>query len=104
MMMSLLGLLIPFLRIGIASRRDALCFAIQDKNIHQKDTSKNWTRVNVTGRFSAVRMAFEDMLLKMEDANHMQQRIFGTDQHAMVWIEQQIWRIYVQPTLCSLAP
>lgn len=82
-MMSLLGLLIPFLRIGIASRRDALCFAIQDKNIHQKDTSRNWRRVNVTGNFSAVRMAFDDMLLKIEDANHMQQRILGTDQHGM---------------------
>lgn len=74
MMTSLFGLRMPFLSTGAASRSDALRLASQDKNMHQKETSRNWTIVRVTGLGRAVRMALEEVLERMEVVYQKPQR------------------------------
>lgn len=68
MMMSLLGLRMPFFSTGKASRTDLLCLASQAKNRHHPVTRKNWMMVRVTGRFKVVRIDFDEVLVMIEVA------------------------------------
>jgi hypothetical protein len=72
MMISLLGLLMPFLRTGMALRILGFRLANQDKKRHQKETRKNCMIVSVMGRGRAVRMAFEDVFVRIDAENQAQ--------------------------------
>ena len=76
MMMSLLGLLIPFLRTGMALRTLAFRFANHDRKMHQNETRKNCITVRVTGFGRAVKMAFEDVFVRIDAENQAAQSIF----------------------------
>ena len=76
-MMSLLGLLTPFLRTGIARLSAPLCFAAQERIKHQEHTKKNCMTVRVTGIGSAVKIAFEDVFERIEVAYQTQHSIFA---------------------------
>lgn len=71
-MMSLFGLLIPFFKTGSACRTLPFRLASQDRKKHQKDTRKNCIIVSVIGFGRAVKMAFEDVFERIDDANHIQ--------------------------------
>jgi hypothetical protein len=71
-MMSLFGLLIPFFKTGIALRTLAYRLANQDRKMHQNETRKNCIIVSVIGFGKAVRMAFEDVFVKIDAANQVQ--------------------------------
>jgi hypothetical protein len=73
-MMSQLGLLMPFFSTGRALRTEALCLASQEENRHQNVTRANCMTVNVMGLGSAVRMAFDEVLDKIEVENQIPQR------------------------------
>lgn len=66
MMMSLLGRRIPFFKTGKAFLTAALRFASHERKTHQKETSKNCMTVKVTGLGRAVRMALEEVLVRIE--------------------------------------
>lgn len=74
-MISLFGLRIPFFRTGNAFLIGACLRASQAANIHQEDTKRNCTTVKVTGFGSAVRMALDDVLERIEVAYQTPQRI-----------------------------
>jgi hypothetical protein len=50
-----------------------LCLANQDRKIHQKETRRNCTIVNVTGFFNAVRMALDEAFVMIEVVYHTPQ-------------------------------
>ena len=83
-MMSRFGLLMPFFRTGTAFRNDAFFFASHERKIHQKDTSMNCMIVNVTGLGRAVKMAFDDVFVRIEVAYQKPQSILQNYQHRMV--------------------
>jgi hypothetical protein len=60
----------PFFSTGNALRTDALRFASHERKMHQKDTSKNCMTVRVTGRGKAVKIAFEEVFVRMDVAYH----------------------------------
>lgn len=68
MMMSLLGLRMPPFRTGKALRTVALRLASHERKTHQKETNINWMTVRVTGLGSAVKMAFEEVFVRMDVA------------------------------------
>ena len=73
--MSLFGLLMPFFKNGRALRTSALRLANQDREMHQNDTRKNCMIVSVTGFGNAVRIAFEEVFVRIDAANQVQQSI-----------------------------
>lgn len=73
--MSLLGRRMPFFNTGIASRKVVLCLASQDRKTHQKETSRNWITVKVTGFGNAVRIAFEEVFVRIDVAYQTPHRI-----------------------------
>lgn len=75
-MMSLLGLRIPFLRTGTLFLSQGLCLASHARKMHQKETSRNWMMVKVTGLGRDVKMAFEEVLVMMEVAYQKPQRAY----------------------------
>lgn len=75
-MMSLFGLRMPFFNTGRASRTATLRLASHERKIHQKDTSINWTTVKVIGFGRAVRIAFDEVFVRIEDAYQKLQRSF----------------------------
>ena len=74
-MSSLDGGLMPYFRNGIVcfSRGNLRAAAASSK--HHPDTKANCTVVSVTGCGSAVRIAFEDMLVKIDVMYHTPQSI-----------------------------
>lgn len=66
MTISRFGRRMPFFRTGSRSRTVELCLASQERNMHQKETRRNCTMVRVTGRGRAVKMAFEDVFVRIE--------------------------------------
>lgn len=83
-MISLLGLLIPFLRTGRALRTDALRFASHAKKTHQKDTRANWMMVKVTGMGREVKMALDEVLVMMDVMYQKAQRPCAAELSAQV--------------------
>jgi hypothetical protein len=65
-MSSLDGGRIPYFRKGIVCFMRGNRRANVASSRHQPETKANWTVVSVTGWGSAVRIAFEDMLVKIE--------------------------------------
>lgn len=74
MMICLSGLRMPFFNTGKASRTATLRLASQERKMHQKDTSMNWTTVKVIGFGRAVRMAFDEVFVRIEEAYQKLQR------------------------------
>ena len=72
-MSDLLGERIPYFSTGIACFTRGYLLAKAVKNRHHTDTKANCTSVRVNGFGSAVRMALEDVFVKMEDMNHTPQ-------------------------------
>lgn len=66
MMMSQEGFRSPLRRTGTCARILRLCLASQERKMHQKDTRKNCITVRVTGFGRAVRMALEDVFVRMD--------------------------------------
>jgi hypothetical protein len=56
----------PFLRTGRALRTAGLLFARAEKKTHQMETNMNCTTVRVTGFGSAVKMALEEVFVRIE--------------------------------------
>ena len=81
MMMSLFGLLMPFLRTGTALRTVAFRFASQERKMHQSETRKNCMTVRVIGWGRAVRMALEDVLVRIDAENQAPHSILEVHQH-----------------------
>lgn len=75
-MMSLLGLRMPFFNTGRASRTATFRLANQEKKRHQNDTRRNWTIVKVMGFGRAVKMAFEEVFVRIDVAYQMPQSDF----------------------------
>lgn len=67
-MISLFGRRIPFFKTGKVFRMKALRLASHDRKRHQKDTRRNCMMVRVTGFGKAVKIALEDVLVRMEVA------------------------------------
>lgn len=65
-MSSLDGERIPYFKKGIVCFMRGYFLAKAARTKHQPDTKANCTVVRVIGRGSAVKMALEDMLVKME--------------------------------------
>jgi hypothetical protein len=73
MISSLDGARMPYFRKGIVCFRRGYFLANMASIKHQPDTKANWTVVRVMGFGRAVRMALEDMLVKMEVMYHTPQ-------------------------------
>lgn len=67
----------PFFNTGRASLTVELRFASHDRDIQKNDTRRNCTMVKVTGFGSAVRMALEDVLVRIEVPYQKPQRSFA---------------------------
>ena len=75
-MMSLLGRLMPFFRTGILFRTVAFRFASHALKKHHSVTCKNCMTVSVTGLGSAVKIAFDEVLLRIDAVNQIPHRIW----------------------------
>lgn len=56
----------PFFKTGRAFRTAALFLASHERKTHQKETSRNWIMVKVTGFGRAVKMALEEAFVRIE--------------------------------------
>ena len=71
---SRLGYLIPFLRAGIFLFKDGKILAKMPKNMHHPETKANWITVKVIGFGKALRIDFEDVLVRAELKYQIRQR------------------------------
>jgi hypothetical protein len=60
----------------MASRSVLLCRATNERKTHQKDTSRNCITVSVMGFGNAVKIALEEVLVRIEVAYQILQRVF----------------------------
>lgn len=67
----------PFFSTGRAFRTAVLRLASHDRNTHQKDTRRNWIIVSVTGFGKAVKMALEEVFVRIEVPYQKAQSSFG---------------------------
>jgi len=67
---------IPYFRKGRVDLRRGYRCARKARKMHQVETKRNWMRVRVMGLGKALRMAFEEVLLKMEVMYHIPQSIY----------------------------
>lgn len=72
-MSSLDGLRIPYFKNGIVCFMRGYRRATAAESKHHPDTNANCTVVSVTGCGSAVRMTFDDILVKMDVKYHIAQ-------------------------------
>lgn len=66
MIISLLGRRMPFFKTGNAFRTAVLRLASAERKTHQNETRRNWIMVSVTGFGSAVKMALEEVFVRIE--------------------------------------
>lgn len=74
MMTSLLGSRMGCRNADILVRRTGKMLASQERKMQSEDTKANWINVKVAGMSKALRMDFDDVLVRADEVYHMTQR------------------------------
>jgi hypothetical protein len=62
--------------------------ASHEKKMQKEATKANWIRVSVAGLGNALRIAFEDVLVRALDIYQTMQRIYNDNQHGNSILEE----------------